>query len=265
MEKNITKLELLEQYKRFNYCLYHSGNNTLFKNCEQSRHKPPFLSERISFVNDLPAYDGYTHPLSILKEDNRIYGYEMPYFSNAKSFFDLLMLPEKVFNSTISFKDKKDLLLKLHKTLRKINNEYIIGDINLHNILVTKEGQGVLVDWENGRPINSGFGVYALYFIKQNGILQDDALKLFIASISLIYGIDFESMVIDNSFYSLLSMPFQKAVLDYIDSVIDESAGNIPVTVYFDEFLKHMKEPSHLERKRIKTEIDELGPNVYYI
>jgi hypothetical protein len=264
MEKNITKLELLEQYKRFNYCLYHSGDNTLFKNCEQSRNKPPFLSERISFVNDLPSYDGYTHPLSVLKEDDQIYGYEMPYFAKAKSFFDLLVLPEKVFNSTMSFPEKKEMLLKLHKTLRKLNREYIVGDINLHNILITKEGQGVLVDWENGRPINSFMGVYALYFIKQNGILQDDALKLFIASISLIYGIDFESMVIDNSFFSLLSLPFQKAVLDYIDSIIDESASNVPMTVYFDEFLKYMKEPSHLERKRIKAEVSELCPSVYF-
>ena len=89
--------------------------------------------------------------------------------------------------------------------------------------------------------------------------------KLFIASISLIYGIDFESLVIDNSFYSLLGFPFQKTVLEYIDSVIDASASKDTITIYFDEFLKHLKEPSNLERKRIKTEIDELGPNVYYI
>ena len=265
MERNITKLELLEQYKRFNYCLYHSGNNTLYKNCEQSRHKPPFLSERISFVSDLPITEGYTHPISLLKEDDKIYGYEMPYYDHSKSVFDLLMLPEKIFNSSISFKDKKEILLRLHKTLKELNKDYIVGDINLHNILITKDGQGVFVDWENGRPINCSFGVYAAYFINQNGMLQDDALKLFVVSISLIYGIDFESLVIDNSFYSLLGFPFQKTVLEYIDSVIDASASKDTITIYFDEFLKHLKEPSNLERKRIKTEINELGPNVYYI
>ena len=253
MEKvYLSQKELNNNYKKFNRCLYHSDHGTVYKNCELSLNDPGFVGERISFISELQPIEGFTYPLSILCDEEHIYGYEMPFLKGYITFAELLKTPGKIYNSFLSFEQKKSLLTILHECLKKLNQQYIVGDIRLDNLMLSKSGNGVLIDWENGAPIHSGLDIFTAYEVFDNSnLIQDDAIKLFISSLSLLYGVNFEIIVRCNTLYALFDMELDSPIKEYIEDVLNSLySRNI---VYFDNYLKYLKEPSIRKLVRIKN------------
>ena len=262
MERKISQENLKTNFQQYRSSLYHSGHGTLYKNCRESPNCPEFLDERISFVNTLSQKNGYTHPISILKDDSRIYGYEMPFLEGYSTFWQLINMPDRVFQSKLPFKDKKEILSRVHQTLKSLNKDFIVGDINLRNLMLSKDGTPMIIDWENGAPKNSNLPLLVSY---QTGIsrteLQEDAIKAFVASISLLYGIDFEKFVFSNSFYDLLTIDFAQPIKEYISQTVIDAMEYTPSPTYFDELLKSVKEPSFLALQRVRRQVNKIQQN----
>lgn len=254
-EIELTKQDLQKNYQCFNHCLFHSDHGTIYKNAHLSPNCPSHLGERVVFVSNLECKEGYTYPLSALYDQGKIYGYEMPYLEKYQTFEQLVAVPNMIMNSCLSFEDKKAILLRLHQCLKNINREYIVGDIRLNNLMISKKGDAQIIDWENGSPRNQNFDIYALYTVfGPYNTLLDDAVKMFISTISLLYNINFEELVINESFYVLMDISFDDPIKEYINTILGESLSGL--VIYFDEYLKYLKEPSTMRLRKMKKQVD---------
>lgn len=234
--------ELREKCDKINRSLYLSDHGTVYKNCLESLNAPDFVSERIKFVAGMGPIDNFNYPLSVLADENNvIYGYESIYYPNYKTIFDYIRDCNPAW---LSFEEKKKILLDINRTLKDVNNDYVVGDINLSNILISGSGDGVIIDWENGFPFPSTLEAFSKYDIRFLNPVQNDAIKMFISSISLLYKVSFEQLfsriTVDRmlNFAKLLKMP--RPIIHYLEAFVYEVMANTGRAVYFDEFLETM-------------------------
>lgn len=258
MEKFINRYSLDGAYTCLNNCLYITPQGTIYKNCDGSINCPDFLSERISFVASLPEIEGFTRPISILRDDQGIYGYEMDYLRDYQTLQEVIYLKNRLFSSRLSFDEKKELLLKLHTTLRKLNRDYAVGDIRLQNIMLNSN-DAKIIDWENGAPLNSAIIPYTAYGVSGvKSLTQSDAIKMFYESLSLLYNINFEKIMSDEDFCEMQSaFPFPTEIKDFIDDYMDILYSHSSTTIYFDEYLKKIRRQSAIEVMRVRKRAQE--------
>lgn len=246
------KKKSIKECRKINHCLYLNKKGTVYKNCEESLNYPCLLPERLSFVDDIPCDNGFTKPISLLRDD-RIYGYEMPYLKSYQTILEYIERTPKS-NSPIKFEDKKEMMLRQIQSLKEINRYFAVGDINLGNIMVHPNLDSVIIDWENGTPNISDYPILCLYHVRNcNNYVQEDSIKLFICILSLLYEIDFESVLenlsVDSIAEILHDLKVNKNIISFLNDATYEIMLGSNAIVYFDEYLKSMKPVT--ERKRI--------------
>lgn len=264
MLKVILPNELEENCTKLNHCIYLSSNDTVFKDCQKSRNCPAFVDMRLTAVDEFGPIDGVAYPFSLLCDnDYNIYGYEMDFLAGYKSIYEFIKSDE----CHLSLSDKKSALLNVYYGLRTLNKSgYIVGDINIENVMVSPFGQGRIIDWENGFLIGSGLydlSKYEFYGITSE---QSDALKMFINSISLLYGLDFEtffcSLNVHDMFEMIRILKLDPIIIDYINDFEHEINTNSGHTLYFDDYINEFREVSSSKLEKIRRRYDIYGRNI---
>ena len=259
------KEELAYKNEKISHCIYLNSHGTVYKDCEKSPNVPDFLEDRILYVSSMPIINGYTRPINVLADNNHIYGYEMEYLKDyepLKTFIGNLPKDEN-----ISFLKKKIALLNLLKCLRQINERYIIGDINLNNIMINKQGDIKIIDWENGMPKDTQLPILSYFnpLYLSNTATQADSMKMFICALSLLYETNLEDKCLDFSFSDLydfaISLNMHHEIKKFLDdwSYIYMTKSNS--VIYFDEYLKKMAFLKSSNIKRVRRQAPLYGFN----
>jgi len=257
---NKERLEIEKNCVKLNHCLYLTPQNTVIKDCLQSNNCPDFLAERILFVSQLPFINGYTHPANVFQEYGDVYGYEMQNLSGYINIGDFLTSLNKQKALRLPFEIKKLILQKVLMCLRELNKEYVISDINIHNIMFNSFGDGMIIDWENGTPITDNYPTLCLYELGSisNGI-QADSLKLFTCALSLLYEYDFSSVLmyvpLDRFIKILQNLDVDPLIRNFIDDFSYELNIGSSRVVYFDEYLNRIVDIQEEQISRVKTQI----------
>lgn len=235
------RTSLPKENTRLNHCIYLSDHNTVYKDSTASFSVPRFLSKRILFVSDMGEIEGLVGPLNVLSDDYGIYGYEAEYLKEYSTLQDLI---ESGKILEYSFEQKKLLLLKLFRCLRKINEQYEFGDINLSNIMVSKD-DAKLIDFENGRPLDTNYPQLCKYHFFKLSKTESDSFKLLIDALCMLYNTNFEfelSKASFNYFPSLLRYyQFDKSIVSFVSEFVKAVNGDSSETLYFDECLSSLR------------------------
>lgn len=241
MIKVIPTNKLDSLYQKINHCLYLTSDNTVVKNCLRSFNNPGLIQERLEYVSSLPLVKGYTNPINLYSDGNTIYGYEMEYLRGCKTI--LACINE---NISIDFDIKKRICLDLLKTLEELNKYYYVGDINLNNIMIGDNGSGYIIDWENGTPKDFNYGILSEYVVEDISSIQfQDAFKMFISTVSLLYGINFELLFPYMSPSEMhdyaKKIKLDSSIIAYLEDVSSQVLSGSNETIYFSEYLSHIR------------------------
>lgn len=263
MEKQISK-ESLSDLPKLSTSVYLSKEKTAYKDCSMFYHSIPHLEQRLRFIDSLEYDEGYTKPISILKNSNNVvYGYEMQYLEGYKSVTDFIKSGE---SSKMDFKLKKYILLKLYQTLKHLNESYYVGDIHGKNVMISPKGESCIIDWENGRPLGTNYSIPSIYYIKElHGSNLSDSVRLFYIAVSLLYDVDLENRFELSSLSSNLDfckfMPFDDSIKEFSRDVEKIVSKNDDKCIYFDDYLKYTNNISNLKRELTKKSLKKS----YYI
>ncbi|MBE6156090.1 MAG: hypothetical protein E7164_05020 [Firmicutes bacterium] len=265
MDYEIKRTELCNLYHQLNHCLFLTKHNTLIKDCYLSDNYCGNFHEIAKYIKEIPFLNGYTRPISYFKENGKIYGYEMDYLQDYITLGTMLKSYNMPRNKQYTLEIKKLLLFKLLKCLKKLNQYYIVGDINTQNIMINEQGDAKIIDWENGHPINATLQsqylyLYSLSFVDNE--IQEDSLKMFFCALSLLYETDIEQLVRKLPSYMVFTvlndLILEPNIRQYLaDYAYELNAGSGRV-IYFGEYLKNIKDISlsTIEEMREKIEIN---------
>lgn len=168
-------------------------------------------------------------PKELIFHDDIIAGYSEDYIKGF-TFLDAL-------RKTIPFEKKIDIINSTSHALHDINQFIIIGDINLENLLVSKnryDKNGYIIDFDFAKKLNKDEMSYTFYKIKNNNEninenLNTDKIKMFISFLSLLYNYNFENLISNCNGVSTLDVIIQK---------LEEIKNNGMLT----EYAKYLKE-----------------------
>lgn len=258
MIKNYPQELLPIENNKINRCIYVTPRGTVIKNCTESANYPDPVDTRLEAFCEFGPIVSFTYPFVLLaNEENFIYGYEMEYLKDYHTLLAFIKDPK--FH--LSFEQKRELLFQIYADLKIINKSFVVGDINLQNILLDKNGKGKVIDWENGYPLQSTLTSLSLYSIKGLTDLQQDAVKMFITSLSLLYKTDFERLF---SEYDLSQMyefavynKLDAAIIDYLSDFMYIIYTNSKEVIYFDDYLNRVHPIGDFTGSRVRRLVDK--------
>lgn len=179
-----------------------ASDDTLYKSL-----KPTLSSEQLEFLNYLRALepiDGLVKPADLVKDDEGIYAYTMPFIRDCQNISEYLENPKVDINV-------RETIKRMDFILRKIHAYIIIGDIRNTNILLSNGSLINFVDVAEGKKVNDPKYLITYYSVIANKNILDsnrlsDLFKAFICSLSLYYDIDLEKYFRNRDLKELLAL-----------------------------------------------------------
>lgn len=174
-------------------------------------------------------------------EKGHFIGYVIEYIPNTITF-------RQAINSDIDYEKKENAIINVFNTLKELHaNKLFLGDIHSDNFLISKTGDGYIIDLEEMRGEGDEFKFKSLYLIQPNNkslrlnISSEytDNVKLMITAISLLYDIDLE-LFIDETKHSInLEKIYNEVIINFHDEKLDtyfEKLINKEKVGYFSEY-----------------------------
>lgn len=232
----IKECDLLENTS-VNVNLYIDYENEEFIKIYKDDFSKDLVERNINFLRGLD----FLNPKiisSFYDKSGQFIGYSQKLVKEAKTFKDGLTDEE------ISFEQKYKFICDIFRHLRNLHNSgCFIGDIHLRNLLYDGEN-GYIIDLDDIRfSAEDNLPLSEYYYINYEGDVEEssiftDNIKTTISALSLLYGFDFEEIVMMNS----LNVFFSYLELFIGDSNLLNDIKNIfynkEKVFYFDEVLK---------------------------
>ena len=251
--------EIIKTYPRFSLGIYKGENNDLYKICTLF----PDEDQRRNFwkfMNGFKSFPGVLLPIDLLC-DQEIYGYKMPFISNAQDISLLVSRNEQE-------KDVRKIILEIFAILKEIHKYFIFNDIRNSNILI-KDDNAIFIDWDLGiiKDTNTkACCYYYTYNISYIGTIFEDIVKAFISALSLFYYCDLEIFMKKHSIFDLrellLNAKADREIIHTIDIIIDiyfkkRKMEELDVVGLFETIDLPSKREKNRVRKRIKSQVDK--------
>lgn len=183
--------------------LHFENYNAKFYKYRQSLYKvfkhyvPESLENQILYNHSIQSHldKHLILPTKILTDErSELIGYKM-------RFVDGTNFESELIHSHLSFEDKILLINELFRLLKEIHQYLIVGDIRNSNLMVGKDGNAYMIDFDLAKKVDSPIAPVSRYHIySDDEILNDqneDLIKLFISALSLLYEIDIEEHFIN--------------------------------------------------------------------
>lgn len=220
-----------------NVNLYIDYENEEFIKIYKSNFSKDLVERNINFLKGLPFLTPKIIS-SFYDENCNFIGYSQKLIKSAKTFND------GINDDEISFEQKYRFICDVFKHLRYLHsNGCFIGDIHLRNLLYD-EKNGYIVDLDDIRFSKEDNLPLSEYYYITDGdevIVSSkftDNMKATISALSLLYGFDFEEIVMMNSlnvFFNYLELFIgdRNLLNDIINIFLNKEK-----VIYFDEVLK---------------------------
>lgn len=251
--------EIIKKYPKFSPGIYEGEDNDLYKICSLF----PDEDQRRNFwkfMNSFKSFPGVLLPIDLLC-DQEIYGYKMPFISDAQDISLLVSRDEQD-------KDVRKIILDIFAILKEIHKYFIFNDIRTSNILI-KDDSAIFIDWDLGiiKDTNTkACCYYYTYNISYIGTIFEDIVKAFISALSLFYHYDLEIFMKKHSIFDLrellLNAKADREIIHTIDIIIDiyfkkRKMEELDVVGLFETIDLPSKREKNRVRKRIKSQVDK--------
>ena len=251
--------EIIKKYPKFSPGIYEGEDNDLYKICTLF----PDEDQRRNFwkfMNGFKSFPGVLLPIDLLC-DQEIYGYKMPFISNAQDISLLVSRNEQE-------KDVRKIILEIFAILKEIHKYFIFNDIRNSNILI-KDDNAIFIDWDLGIIKNSTDKACCYYYTYNTfyiGTIFEDIVKAFISALSIFYHCDLEIFMKNNSIFDLrtllLNARADREIIHTIDIIIDiylkkRKMEELDVVGLFETIDLPSKREKNRVRKRIKSQVNK--------
>lgn len=159
-----------------------------------------------------------------LRYHGRFIGYIMEFIPNTVTF-------RQAINSDIDYEKRTKAVKDVYAALKELhNNNLFLGDVHSDNFLISKDGDGYIIDLEEMRGEGDEFKFKTLYLVKPNkdsyriNICSQytDNVKLMISSLSLLYDIDLERYIDEREHSINLESLYNEVICKFNDERLDE-------------------------------------------
>lgn len=220
-----------------NVNLYIDYENEEFIKIYKSNFSKDLVERNINFLKGLPLLTPKIIS-SFYDENGNFIGYSQKLIKSPKTFND------GINDDEISFEQKYRFICDVFKHLRYLHsNGCFIGDIHLRNLLYDGKN-GYIIDLDDIRfSKEDNLPLSEYYYITNGDEVIDsskftDNMKATISALSLLYGFDFEEIVMMNSlnvFFNYLELFIgdRNLLNDIINIFLNKEK-----VIYFDEVLK---------------------------
>lgn len=182
------------RYKTTDHAVLYKEGNDLFKIFKDYEWQDLDIIEYLHGLFDFVSKSNLL-PKDLIYYGDVIAGYQEE-FINGYTFLEALKKP-------ILFERKKQAINNISLALQDINQYIIVGDINLENLLISKDRNdknGYIIDFDFAKEISDDSTNLTAYNIKVNSNriidnLNTDKVKIFISFLSLLYRYNFEEIV----------------------------------------------------------------------
>lgn len=230
MELIITQKHIDEQ-KIISPLEYMTERETLYKDTTLY----PDVTPKIKKLEDAPYLDAIGGTINTLYKDKNLFGYERTFYQEIHGFN---------YINKLSFSKKKELLLELYSKLKEVHDYITLENIYLKNIYLTEDGLKIF-NWDEDRisaTEKERQKRLGNEFVRTDS-KQNDALKLFLCTLSYLYEIDFENIVYEMGidYLYVLRDTIDDLALEYLE---DTDLNNFMLSenvIYFDDYLNKMK------------------------
>ena len=233
------------RYKTTNYAILYKNRNDLFKIFRDYEYANLEIIEYLHNLYDFVKKNNIL-PKDLIYYSDVIYGdvicgYKEE-FINGYTFLEALKKP-------VLFERKVQAINHISLALQDINQYIIVGDINLQNLLISKEKNdknGYIIDFDFSKKRNEDYITLAAYYVKINNNritdnLNTDKVKIFISFLSLLYGYNFEEIVGSYKCTDTLEVILEKLenlknngiLFEYANYLKNQFDKNLPVDEYF--------------------------------
>ena len=251
--------EIIKKYPKYSPGIYEGEDNYLYKICSLF----PDEDQRRNFwkfMNGFKSFPGVLLPIDLLC-DQEIYGYKMPFISNAQDISLLVSRDEQD-------KDVRKIILDIFAILKEIHKYFIFNDIRTSNILI-KDDSAIFIDWDLGIIKNSTDKACCYYYTYNTfyiGTIFEDIVKAFISALSIFYHCDLEIFMKNNSIFDLrtllLNARADREIIHTIDIIIDiylkkRKMEELDVVGLFETVDLPSKREKNRVRKRIKSQVNK--------
>lgn len=203
MNINIRRVEFADKLS-VNVEFYVDYDNKKFYKVYKDTTDLDLVERNIRFLYEHQV--GSPKILELLYDDGHFVGYVQEYIADSKTFF------EGEDDKDITFEKKYKYIMDIFQELRRVH-QYgaFVGDIHSKNLLYNDDG-GYLIDLDDIRFSKEDNQPLTEYYYIHRTINDDydetskntDNIKATIAALSLLYGFDFEDVVIRNSLSTLM-------------------------------------------------------------
>ena len=251
--------EIIKKYPKYSPGIYEGEDNYLYKICSLF----PDEDQRRNFwkfMNGFKSFPGVLLPIDLLC-DQEIYGYKMPFISDAQDISLLVSRDEQD-------KDVRKIILDIFAILKEIHKYFIFNDIRTSNILI-KDDSAIFIDWDLGIIKNSTDKACCYYYTYNTfyiGTIFEDIVKAFISALSLFYHCDLEIFMKNNSIFDLrallLNARADREIIHTIDIIIDiylkkRKMEELDVVGLFETIDLPSKREKNRVRKKIKSQVNK--------
>lgn len=251
--------EIIKKYPKFSPGIYEGEDNDLYKICSLF----PDEDQRRNFwkfMNGFKSFPGVLLPIDLLC-DQEIYGYKMPFISDAQDISLLVSRDEQD-------KDVRKIILDIFAILKEIHKYFIFNDVRTSNILI-KDDSAIFIDWDLGIVKDSKDDACCYYYTYNKfyiGTIFEDIVKAFISALSIFYHCDLEIFMKNNSIFDLrallLNARADREIIHTIDIIIDiylkkRKMEELDVVGLFETVDLPSKREKNRVRKRIKSQVNK--------
>lgn len=227
------------KYKTTNYSTLYKNGKDLFKIFSDYEWQNLEMIEYLNGLYDFVSKNNVL-PKELIYYGDVITGYSEN-FINGFTF-------EKAVKKFIPFEKKIETINSISLALQDINQHLIVGDINLQNLMVSKDRDdknGYIIDFDFAKEINNNALSLVFYKIKHNNeslteSLNTDKIKIFISFLSLLYGYNFEKLVsstkantLDIILENLENLKNNGLLFQYATYLNSCLNNNLPIEEYF--------------------------------
>lgn len=237
----MNKLRQLEikEHSSINVDLYIDSSSRKFIKIYKSPVDLELVERNINFINQNNCFNPKILDI-YYDEDGNFIGYSQEYINNAKTFLDGLSDRE------LSFEKKYKYICEIFDSLKKLHRLGAhIGDIHSRNLIYDDE-HAYIVDFDDIRfsqednlPLSEYYYIqYSSNYNYEESSMFTDNIKATISALSLLYGFDFEEIVMMNSIGTLVSYLELFINDNNLLNDIKEIFYNKDTIIYFDDVMR---------------------------
>lgn len=224
---------------------YESGYSTLYKICPRNtplfymkndsvyciQSIEPEIEKKLSILANIEKLDAIDL-ISILRDRQGIVGYEIKDSNKKIMLSDIKNVP---------FNYKKYELIELYNNLKELHNFISVDNLSINNILSTENGLKI-INWDE-----CGFDIRY-----SNNNKRNDLIKMFLISITYLYGFDFEALASKYGFEEVLPFLAQHKLNNAAQTYALEFIMNHDKLLYFDDYLYSVQDINLIKKQALK-------------